>query len=187
LFENADCAFAYRDSYFKKEGKGKYFITHVYLRLKRPPHALSLEYGAILDTLKKMGAGRPDIRSVSQAVVAIRNSKLPDPLHLGNAGSFFKNPELPMSYLETLRSVVAEPVYYDLGDGRIKVPAGWLIEQCGWKGSRRGDVGCYDRQALVLVNYGHATGAELWTFAQDIKNSVGEKFGIELEPEVNVI
>lgn len=187
IFEPEDCEFAYRNSYFKGEGKGKYFITHIYLRLSKEPHALNLEYGAIRDTIKTMDIDSPDISAVSRAVIAIRNSKLPDPLRLGNAGSFFKNPELPAQQLEALKRVDPDPVFYRIGDDMIKVPAGWLIERSGWKGFRRGDAGCYEKQALVLVNYGEATGNELWTLAQDIQRSVKDKFGILLEPEVNVI
>lgn len=187
IFEPDDCSFGYRDSYFKRDGKNRYFITHVYLRLKKAPHNLSLEYGAIQQTLSEMGVVEPGIKDVSNAVISIRSSKLPDPRKLGNSGSFFKNPVLPVSMLETLRQKEPDLVYYPQGDDRIKVPAGWLIQQSGWKGYRKGDAGCYEKQALVLVNYGGATGADILQLANEIKNSVKEKFGIDLEPEVNIL
>jgi UDP-N-acetylmuramate dehydrogenase len=187
VFDAEACKFSYRNSFFKGEGKGDYLITRVVLRLSKAPHSLNLSYGAVTDTLEKMGIIDPGIGDVSQAVVQIRQSKLPDPAVIGNSGSFFKNPELPGSALAGLLADHADLLYFPLPDGRIKVPAGWLIEQCGWKGFREGDAGCYDKQALVLVNYGDATGDQIWDLAQRIQASVEEKFGISLEPEVNVI
>jgi len=187
LFEPQDCGFNYRDSFFKREGKGQFFVTYVYLRLSRAPHTLNLSYGDIARILEEKGVGQPGIKDVSDAVIAIRSAKLPDPRLLGNAGSFFKNPELPAAHLDRLKQEHPSPVYYELPDGRIKVPAGWLIEQCGWKGKRQGDAGCYEKQALVLVNYGKATGEVLYQMAMAIRESVQQRFGIALETEVNIL
>lgn len=186
-FTQMDCNFGYRDSVFKNELRGKYCITGVYLQLTKTEHQINTSYGAIRDTLAAHGITEPTICDVSDAVIAIRSSKLPDPAQLGNSGSFFKNPEIESVHFEQLKQTFPHIVSYPGSDGKIKVPAGWLIEQCGWKGQRRGDAGCYDKQALVLVNYGTATGADIWQLAQEIANSVEEKFGIRLQPEVNVI
>jgi len=187
VFDTKDCRLSYRMSRFKAEDKGKYFISRVYLRLRKPPHQLNLSYGAIRQTLEARGIADPGIRDVSEAVVHIRRSKLPDPARLGNSGSFFKNPELEAGVFARLQARFPQIVHFPLPDGRVKVPAGWLIEQCGWKGYRRGDAGCYEKQALVLVNFGQATGEEIWALAQDIRSSVEDTFGIPLEPEVNVL
>ena len=187
IFSKEDCGFGYRNSRFKQELKGKFFITQVYLRLSKPPHSLQLTYGAISDTLREMEVTKPTIRDVSEAVMRIRRSKLPDPSELGNSGSFFKNPEVTEKVFQQLQLQFPHLIYFSLPDGRYKIPAGWLIEQCGWKGTRRGDAGCYAKQALVLVNYGNARGREIESLAMDIARSVREKFGIELEPEVNII
>lgn len=186
VFDAEDCRLDYRMSRFKAEDKGKYFISRVYLRLHKPPHRLNLSYGAIRQTLEARGIAGPGIRDVSEAVIHIRRSKLPDPARLGNSGSFFKNPELAAGAFAALQAEYPEVPHYPLPDGRVKVPAGWLIEQCGWKGYRRGDAGCYEKQALVLVNFGQATGEEIWALARDIRSSVEDAFGIRLEPEVNV-
>jgi UDP-N-acetylmuramate dehydrogenase len=186
-FDRRACRFGYRDSIFKGELKGKFLISRVFLRLKRPPHTVRVDYGALLHTLEKMGVPRPGIREVSQAVVAIRRSKLPDPEVLGNAGSFFKNPEMEAeSFLRLQRENPGVP-HYPLPEGKVKVPAGWLIEQAGWKGKQIGSVGCYEKQALVIVNHGGAKGTEIWAFARKIMDSVQEKFGIRLQPEVNCL
>jgi UDP-N-acetylmuramate dehydrogenase len=184
-FDREACRFGYRDSVFKNELKGSYAITKVYLRLKKDPQ-VNTSYGAIRDTLKEMGVENPTIRDVSRAVVSIRQSKLPDPAVLGNAGSFFKNPEVPAAELERLLKAFPGIVHYPLSNGGAKIPAGWLIEQCGWKGKRVGNTGCHAQQALVIVNYGGATGEEIWQHAQRVRQSVMEKFGVELTPEVNV-
>jgi len=186
-FTAADCQFGYRNSIFKNEWKGKYCITRVALQLTKTNHQINTSYGAIQKTLAERGVTKPTIRDVSDAVIAIRSSKLPDPAKLGNSGSFFKNPEIEPAHFDQLRQAFPNIVSYPGSNGKVKVPAGWLIEQCGWKGQRRGDAGCYEKQALVLVNYGSATGAEIWQLAQDIANSVEEKFGIRLQPEVNVL
>jgi UDP-N-acetylmuramate dehydrogenase len=186
VFEAEDCQFGYRDSIFKRELKGQYAIVTVYFRLQKKAN-VNVSYGAITNTLHELGVTQPNIQQVSDAVVAIRKSKLPDPKVLGNSGSFFKNPELPKAQFEELQVRFPKIVHYPLPNGKVKVPAGWLIEQCGWKGKRVGNTGAYEKQALVLVNYGDATGAEVWQLAQDIAASVKEKFGVEIVPEVNVL
>ena len=182
----ADCHFGYRDSFFKREGKGRYAIVKVYFQLTASEHRLHLDYGATQDTLKNMGVSNPSIHDISRAVIQIRQSKLPDPALIGNAGSFFKNPEIEADTWLRLSQLHPNMPHFPQPDGRVKVPAGWLIEQCGWKGFREGDAGCYDKQALVLVNYGQATGQEILALARRIAASVWERFGIEIEPEVNV-
>jgi UDP-N-acetylmuramate dehydrogenase len=185
VFSAEDCQFGYRDSYFKRDGKGKYFITRVYLSLSKQTQ-VNTSYGAIQEVLQAANIDQPTIHDVSNAVIQIRSSKLPDPAVIGNCGSFFKNPELEQSEFENLYAQYSQMPHYP-AIGKVKVPAGWLIEQCGWKGQKRGNVGCYEKQALVLVNLGGATGGEVWDLAQEIKTSVKEKFGVELEVEVNVI
>ncbi|MBK6621640.1 MAG: UDP-N-acetylmuramate dehydrogenase [Saprospirales bacterium] len=185
-FDRAACRFGYRDSVFKQELKGKYAITRVYLRLQKNP-ALNTGYGAIRDILAEWGIATPTIHDVSRAVIHIRRSKLPDPALLGNAGSFFKNPEVEAAQLQALLQAHPNLVHYPLPGGRAKIPAGWLIEQCGWKGKRVGNTGCHAQQALVLVNYGGATGAEIWEHARRVADSVKEQFGVELGVEVNVV
>lgn len=186
VFSAEDCAFGYRDSYFKRAGKGKYFITQVYLTLNKQPK-VNISYGAIQDVLQAEGIQNPSIQEVSRAVIHIRSSKLPDPAKIGNGGSFFKNPELEASAFAQLQANYPQIPHYAAPAGKVKVPAGWLIEQCGWKGQRRGNAGCYEKQALVLVNLGGASGAEIWALAEEIMASVKAKFGVELEVEVNVI
>lgn len=187
-FSAADCRFGYRDSVFKRELKNKYFITRVLLRLSRSSHhALHLEYGAIRRVLAEMSIEHPTIQDVGAAVVRIRRAKLPDPAQLGNAGSFFKNPVIDLRTFEALKERFPDIVFYPAGEGRVKVPAGWLIERCGWKGRRIGRVGCYEKQALVLVNYGGATGEEIAGLARRIGESVEATFGIRLETEVNIL
>lgn len=184
---NAQCRFGYRDSFFKGEGKGKYCITTVTFRLTRTHHRLNISYGDIKRTLETMGVGEPTIEDVSQAIIAIRSSKLPDPAHIGNCGSFFKNPEVEHNVFDRILAEYPEIIHFELPNGLVKIPAGWLIEQCGWKGKHLGRVGCYEKQALVLVNLGGATGQEVAAMSQAIMKSVQEKFGIELEQEVNMI
>lgn len=185
-FSTDECGFGYRDSFFKREGIGKFCISKVCLKLSKANHQLNLEYGAIRQTLTELGVTEPSIRDVSQAVIRIRRSKLPDPAEIGNSGSFFKNPEVEMAEFQRIKAAFPNIVHYDLPDGKVKIPAGWLIEQAGWKGKRFGDAGVHSQQALVLVNYGNATGHEIWDLAQRIQASVFEKYGIQLEPEVNV-
>jgi UDP-N-acetylmuramate dehydrogenase len=190
VFDRTACQFGYRDSIFKREAKGRFCIVEVLLRLSTSGHhRLNVSYGDLQKTLADMGvtdAHRSNIGQVSEAVVRIRSSKLPDPAQIGNCGSFFKNPEQDRNVLERIRAEYPHAPAYDLPDGRVKIPAGWLIEQCGWKGKRVGNAGCYEKQALVLVNHGGATGSEVRQLAQDIIDSVAQKFGVPLEPEVNV-
>lgn len=182
-----DCHFAYRSSIFKTKYKGKLLISRVLLRLTRKDHRIHTEYGAIRDTLAEWGVEEPSIQEVSRAVIAIRQAKLPDPKVLGNAGSFFKNPEIDAEQFRKLLVRFPELVYYPLSEDRYKIPAGWLIDQCGWKGKRIGPVGSYEKQALVLVNYGEGTGTDVLHLADRIMASVADKFGIMLEAEVNII
>lgn len=186
-FDKEACQFGYRNSIFKHELKGQYLITQVYLRLSKDKHQLNTRYGAITSFLEKKGVIKPTINDISEAVIAIRQSKLPDPSTIGNAGSFFKNPEISPAQFEALHAKFPNVVHYPGTNGSIKVPAGWLIEQCGWKGKRVGNVGCYAQQALVIVNYGGATGEEIKTHALQVAESVKEKFEISLTPEVNFI
>ena len=181
-----DCAFGYRSSIFKTTAKDRYIITEVVLNLSASSHALHLDYGAIREVLKKKEIQEPTIRDVAQAVMEIRSSKLPDPKVLGNAGSFFKNPTVDQATFERLKSTHPDIPSYPAAGG-VKLAAGWLIEQCGWKGFREGPCGCYEKQALVLVNYGGATGAKLLELAQRIQQSVQHRFGLHLEAEVNLL
>jgi len=186
-FRAVDCRFGYRDSVFKHELKSQYCIVKVAFRLTKTHHQLQTTYGAIQETLSKMGVTHPDIATISDAVIRIRTSKLPDPAQLGNAGSFFKNPEVDAVQFSALQQTFPNILHFPTKEGRQKIPAGWLIEQCGWKGKRSGDAGCYEKQALVLVNYGHASGEEILDLARAIIASVNAKFGITLTPEVNLI
>lgn len=185
VFSNAECTFGYRNSFFKQEGKGKYVVTHVRFRLRKHPE-YNTSYGAIEETLRQEGISAPTARDISDAVIRIRTEKLPDPAQIGNCGSFFKNPEIPLAQYEALKAHHPQAPGYKTTEG-MKVPAGWLIEQCGWKGKQVGHVGTYAKQALVLVNMGGATGAEAWQLALDIQASVQERFGIRIEPEVNIL
>lgn len=184
-FSNTECRFGYRESVFKRELRNQFFIISVTFRLQKFAQ-LNTSYGAISTELQRMGVSQPGIRDVSNAVINIRRSKLPDPVVLGNAGSFFKNPEIDQEQFDKLKEVFPNVVGYPTSPGRMKLAAGWLIEQCGWKGKVVGHTGSHKDQALVLVNYGGASGNEIWKLAIDIKTSVREKFGVEIEPEVNV-
>lgn len=180
-----DCAFGYRDSIFKRAYKNQFVITSVTFKLSKKP-TYNISYGAIQQELDAMGVKDLSLVSIAQAVMNIRNSKLPNPDRIGNAGSFFKNPEITDEQYQTLKKSFPELIGHAVGNGFIKLAAGWLIEQCGWKGYRKGDAGCYDKQALVLVNYGLAQGTEIYSLSEDIMRSVNDKFGIMLEREVNV-
>jgi UDP-N-acetylmuramate dehydrogenase len=187
IFSNQDCNFGYRESLFKHQGKNRYFISSVTLTLTKNNHHFNTTYGAIQDTLQQMGVTRLSVRAVSDAVIHIRKSKLPDPAVVGNAGSFFKNPTIENDQYAFLREKYpAIPGFAEV-DHKTKVPAGWLIEQCGWKGKRFENIGVHPLQALVLVHYGGGEGKKLWQLALDIQSSVQEKFNITLQPEVNVI
>lgn len=180
-----DCGFGYRDSVFKKKYKNQFAIVTVTFRLSKVPH-YNISYGAIEEELTKMKVEHLSIKAISDAVINIRTSKLPDPARIGNAGSFFKNPEINQSHLDEIKLFNSSIPSFKIDDDKYKIPAGWLIEQCGWKGYRKGDAGCYDKQALVLVNYGTATGDEIFRLAEEIKRSVEKKFKIKLEVEVNI-
>ncbi len=186
VFSNAECEFGYRESIFKKAFKNKYVITGATFILSKKP-VLNAAYGDVQKTLQEMGAQNPTIRDISEAIMAIRRSKLPDPAEIGNAGSFFKNPEIPVTQFAQLRETFPEVPGYPVDAQTVKVPAGWLIERAGWKGYREGEIGVHARQALVLVNYGGGTGAEIKALSEKIQGSVAEKFGIRLNAEVNFI
>lgn len=186
-FDIEKCRFGYRDSIFKQEGKGRYIILEVTFKLTTKDHHIKTEYGAITSELEKLGIENPSIQDVSRAVINIRQSKLPDPKQIGNAGSFFKNPTIPLAQFEELQQKFESIQGYPNGN-MVKVPAGWLIEQCGWKGKQIGNVASHKLQSLVIINAtGEATGKEIFDFSTEIINSVQEKFGIKLEREVNII
>jgi len=185
-FTKEDCRFGYRDSVFKAEIKGQYIIVSVKFHLSLVPDT-KLHYGAIKDELAKREITSPTIKDVSEVVSHIRVSKLPDPSTIGNAGSFFKNPVIPIDEFKAIQSYFPEIVNYPAGDGEIKLAAGWMIEQCGWKGKVVGNTGTWKNQALVLVNHGGATGEEVYSLSSQIIDSVYSKFGVTLEREVNII
>lgn len=186
-FNLEQCKFGYRDSVFKQEGKGKFVILDVTFRLTRKNHNIKTEYGAIQSELENLNIKKPTIQDISKAVINIRQSKLPDPKEIGNAGSFFKNPTISLIQFEELKQQFENIPGYPNGDF-VKVPAGWLIEQCGWKGKQIENVATHKFQSLVIINAtGNATGKEIFAFSSNIINSVKEKFGIELEREVNII
>ncbi len=185
-FNNADCKFGYRESVFKHELKNQFIITSVTFKLNKNP-LYNIKYGAIEKELETMGVKDLSIQAISKAVCNIRNSKLPNPEVIGNAGSFFKNPEIIKSKYKNLKNEFPDIVGYDLENGNVKLAAGWLIEQCGWKGKSFGDAGVHKLQALVLVNYVNAKGNEIFDLSEKIMNSVKEKFGVDLEREVNII
>ena len=187
VFDNAACRFGYRESVFKHEVKGRYVITSVTFRLQKNPSVFNTSYGDIHKTLAEMGVETPTLRAVGEAVVRIRQSKLPDPREIGNAGSFFKNPVIPQAQFERLLARHPDLPSYPAEPGMVKVPAGWLIERCGWKGRRVGNTGVHARQALVLVNHGGATGAEVRTLSEKVRASVKDAFGVVLQTEVNFI
>ena len=186
-FSNEECEFGYRESIFKKDAKGKYFIASITLQLTKKNHNINTSYGAIQDTLAAKGIADPSIKDVSDAVIEIRQSKLPDPAELGNSGSFFKNPVIDINHFNQLKSKFPAIKSYPVDANHVKVPAGWLIESLGWKGKVVGNTGSHKNQALVLVNYGNATGEEVKNLSEAIKQSVLETYQIGLETEVNIV
>ncbi len=185
-FTAEDCQFGYRESVFKRKFKGQYIITHVTYQLRKTPR-FHVQYGAIRQELEQMGVQDLSIRAVANAVIRIRQSKLPDPAVIGNAGSFFKNPEVPEQLFHDLKERYPDIIGYSTIPGSIKLAAGWLIEKAGWKGYRKGDAGVHQKQALVLVNYGGASGDEIFDLSEAIIRSIENVFGVCLEREVNLI
>lgn len=185
-FTKEECAFGYRESVFKRALKGKYIITHVYFRLSLH-ETVSTQYGAIESELAKQGISSPTSKDVSNAVIAIRSSKLPNPKELGNAGSFFKNPVVNLDIYNKIKANYPDAPSYPVSETSVKVPAGWLIETAGWKGKQVGACGVHKNQALVLVNYGGATGNEIFALSTAIIDDIHAKFGIILEREVNIL
>lgn len=186
-FSKTECDFGYRYSIFKNELKGKYIITSVSFKLTKQNHILNTNYGDIQENLKSRNIDIPSIKEVSEAVMAIRQVKLPDPKKLGNSGSFFKNPVIDSETFQKFRTQNPSAPFYEVSPTKFKIPAGWLIEQAGLKGHRIGDAGVHKNQALVLVNYGNATGKEILELAENIQKKIKEQFGIYLEPEVNIL
>ncbi|MFB2119916.1 UDP-N-acetylmuramate dehydrogenase [Parapedobacter sp. 2B3] len=187
-FDKEACRFSYRESYFKREAKGRFIITEVTLQLSLKP-TFNTSYGAIHAELEKRCITEPTIADIASVVSSIRTDKLPDPSTIGNSGSFFKNPIVPVQYLKQLQSTFPDRnfVFYPAGTDRVKIAAGWLIEQCGWKGKRMGDAGTWKNQALVLVNHGNASGTSIYDLSEQIIADVEAQFGITLEREVNIL
>ncbi|MBL7869708.1 MAG: UDP-N-acetylmuramate dehydrogenase [Flavobacterium lindanitolerans] len=186
-FNKEECKFGYRESIFKNEVKDQYIIVSVVFKLTRKNHKINISYGDIAAELAKKDISAPTLKEVSNAIITIRQSKLPDPKELGNSGSFFKNPIIPRSDFERIHLLHPEMPSYTVSETEVKVPAGWLIEKAGFKGKRFGDAGIHKNQALVLVNYGNATGQEILNVSKEIQKTVKELFDIEIEAEVNVI
>ncbi|WP_299119522.1 UDP-N-acetylmuramate dehydrogenase [uncultured Winogradskyella sp.] len=186
-FSKADCNFGYRESVFKQELNGDYIITSVNLELTKSNHSLHMDYGAIKNELEALKIKKPTIQDISRAVIAIRQSKLPDPKEIGNSGSFFKNPIISSRQFNQLQENFPNLPYYKISEEEVKVPAGWLIEKAGFKGKRFNDYGVHNKQALVLVNYGNANGKDIFELAQLIRKTVKRIFDITIETEVNII
>ena len=186
-FAKEECHFGYRESIFKHEAKDQFIITSTVFKLTKRNHKIITSYGDIIKELEKQNITTPTIKDVSNAVIAIRKNKLPDPKELGNSGSFFKNPIIPKDQYEKARALHPEMPHYVISETEVKVPAGWLIEKAGFKGKRFGDAGIHKNQALVLVNYGNATGQEILAVSQNIQATILREFGIAIESEVNVI
>ena len=185
VFDNADCEYSYRQSKFKHEWRDKYLVTHVIYRLSRT-FVPDLDYGNIRSSLEKKGIASPTAQQLREVIIEIRNAKLPDPKVQGNAGSFFMNPIVEKAKYEELASQYLGMPHYTIDAEHEKIPAGWMIDQCGWKGKSLGKAGVHDKQALVLVNRGGATGADIVRLCETIQKDVKEKFGIEIHPEVNI-
>ncbi len=186
IFTKDECQFGYRNSIFKNEEKDNYIITSVTFRLTKVEHIKNVSYGDIQKILADKNIDEPSLKNISEAVIAIRQSKLPDPKVLGNSGSFFKNPIVDNETFQEFQKKFPEAPFYKISPTQFKIPAGWLIENAGFKGKRFGDAGVHKNQALVLVNYGNATGTEIWELAMKIQKQVKETTGISIEPEVNV-
>lgn len=186
-FTNEECRFGYRESVFKNEIKDQYIIVSVVFKLTKQNHKINTSYGDITAELAKNNITTPGLKDVSNAVIAIRKSKLPDPAELGNSGSFFKNPILLKTDFKKIHQKFPEMRFFDISETEVKVPAGWLIEQAGLKGKRFGDAGIHKNQALVLVNYGDATGQEILDVSKTVQDTVFNTFGIHIEAEVNII
>jgi len=186
-FTREECKFGYRESIFKNEEKGNYIILSVTFRLTRRNHKINTGYGDIQKKLAENGIVNPTLKDVSDAVIAIRRSKLPDPKELGNSGSFFKNPIVPIAVYEKAKATHPDIPHYPVSETEVKVPAGWLIEHAGFKGYREGDAGVHKNQALVLVNYGNASGADILALSRKVQQAIFDKYGIRIEAEVNVI
>ncbi|MCI6671734.1 MAG: UDP-N-acetylmuramate dehydrogenase [Prevotella sp.] len=186
ILKNAECAYAYRQSRFKNEWKNRYLITHVTFRLSKT-FTPKLDYGNITTRLVQQGIAQPTAEELRQTIINIRNEKLPDPKTLGNAGSFFMNPIVDIEKYAELAAQYSNMPHYVVNEKQMKIPAGWLIEQCGWKGRRMGEAGVYEKQSLVLVNYGQATGQDIVRLCKAIQADVIQKFGIDIHPEVNII
>ncbi len=184
-FFKKDCQFGYRNSIFKNELRNQYIITNVWFKLSTIKK-VNIRYGAIQDTLMKMKIKNPTPKHISNAVIQIRQSKLPDPAKLGNSGSFFKNPEVSKKKFNKLKKQFPNIKFYPLDNGKVKIPAAWLIEQCGWKGKRVGNTGTYQHHALIIVNHGKASGKEIMSCAKQIQKAVKKKFGVLIEPEIRV-
>lgn len=187
VFKKEECKFGYRESIFKNEVKDEFIITSVVFKLTKRNHQLNTSYGAIETELANQKISKPTLKDVSNAVIAIRKSKLPDPKELGNSGSFFKNPVILKKDFEKIQQQFPDMPHYVVSDIEVKVPAGWLIEQAGFKGKRFGDAGIHKNQALVLVNYGNATGQEILAVAHDIQATILKTYGIAIQAEVNII
>ena len=187
IFSLEACKFGYRESIFKQELKGQYIITSVVFKLTKNQHAINSNYGDIKAELAKHGIQHPTIKDISNAVIAIRQSKLPDPKELGNSGSFFKNPVITREHFEKVREQFPDIKYFEVSPTEVKVPAGWLIEHAGLKGFREGDAGVHKNQALVIVNYGNASGTQLVNLSKRVQKTVFDKYGIAIEAEVNII
>jgi UDP-N-acetylmuramate dehydrogenase len=186
-FSKEDCRFGYRESIFKQEAKNQYIITSVVFKLTKRNHNINTSYGDITKELAEKNVTVPTLKDVSNAVIAIRQSKLPDPKVLGNSGSFFKNPVISRSHFEKVQAQFPEIKFFEVSPTEVKVPAGWLIEQAGYKGFRKGDAGVHKNQALVLVNYGSATGQDILALSREVQQAVFDKYSIAIEAEVNVI
>ena len=187
VFSKKDCNFGYRNSIFKQELKGQYIITSVVFELSSQNHVIKTNYGAIESELENAGIESPTIQEVSEAVISIRNSKLPDPKRIGNSGSFFKNPVISASKFQILQSQFQDIPHYTISEDSIKIPAAWLIDTAGFKGKTFGNYGVHSKQALVLVNYGGASGKDILNLSLQIQNAVKLIFDVDLETEVNIL